>query len=38
MDCVAIHDSEVECAPLLLEAKRRRVIALIPVPVQEPAA
>jgi hypothetical protein len=37
MDCVAIHDSPDECAPLLLEAKRRRIIAITPVPIQEPA-
>jgi len=30
MDCVAIHDSPQECAPLLLEAKRR-VITIVPV-------
>jgi transcriptional regulator of nitric oxide reductase len=32
MDCVAIHDSPQECAPLLLEAKRRRVVPIVPVP------
>jgi polyferredoxin len=37
MDCVAIYDSEDQCAPLLLEAKRRRVIALTPIRIQEPA-
>jgi NosR/NirI family nitrous oxide reductase transcriptional regulator len=31
MDCVAIHDSVDECAPLLLEAKRQRVVPIHPL-------
>jgi len=31
MDCVAIYRSDQECAPLLLEAKRRRSIAIVPL-------
>jgi transcriptional regulator of nitric oxide reductase len=32
MDCVAIHASVDECAPLLLEAKRRRVVPIHALP------
>eukprot|EP01034_Spumella_vulgaris_P031317 gene31317-38690_t len=28
LDCVAIHDSEAQCAPLLLERKRTRIIPI----------
>jgi polyferredoxin len=36
MDCVAIHDSVDECAPLLLEAKRRNVIPVMPIVPPQP--
>lgn len=31
MECVVIHDSDTQCAPRILERKRARTIAIVPV-------
>jgi NosR/NirI family nitrous oxide reductase transcriptional regulator len=31
LDCVVIHESDDKCAPLIMEKKRARTIAIIPV-------
>lgn len=38
LDCVAIHDSENQCAPLLLERKRSRIIPITRVGAKETAS
>jgi transcriptional regulator of nitric oxide reductase len=32
LDCVVIHESDERCAPLMLEKKRARIIAIAPAP------